>query len=263
MSRFGSFSRALVLAIAAFAFATTQAHATLYIRTTEYDSTGTQIGQHVTAPVAFVPPTGSILDSFSLGAFTISVVNNLVTSTDGTTHHSEVINMHYAGGTGGSSERLVVEFLGSSYVSPPSSPPNAFVTSNASPSTSGLAASSVAMYSGVTSLTSLGAGAVTFATVSANVDSPASSLTTGIGSMGSSSSVLLPNPANSPGFSLTAPFNFYQALTFSGFTNSGLDGSISAGSSISNTPEPSSIALAAAGLPILGLVWARRRRQQV
>jgi len=252
----------MVLAIAAFAFATTQAHATLYMRTTEYDSTGTQIGQHVTPSVPFVPPNGSISDNFSLGAFTVVISSNIVTSSDGTTHHSETINTHYTGGTGGSSESLLVEFLGTAYTSPGSSPPNAFVSSNASPSTSGLAASSVAMYSGITSLTSLGAGAVTFATVSSNVNSPASSLTTGLGSMGNSSSVLLPNPANSPSFSLTAPFNFYQALTFSGFTNTGLDGSISAGSSVTSVPEPSTVALAAAGLPILGLFCARRRRQQ-
>ena len=55
-------------------------------------------------------------------------------------------------------------------------------------------------------------------------------MTTGMGSMGSASSVLTPNPANRGAtFAIAYLFTFYQAYTFGGFTSTKLAGSFTAG----------------------------------
>jgi len=245
--------RTSLLAIAALAAVSSESRADLFIRVTAFDSLGNQIGQD-TASVSLSnpPPTvSSISRTSTLTDFDIVLTNNVALTSGGTTKHTETVNITYTGGTGSSSDKLVVEFLGTNYLHPPTG--QAIVTANGSPSTAGLAANSVTYASGVSNSNAGLPGTV------GSTAGLAGTLTLS-GSIGSASSVLLPNPGAGPVFSISNPFSFYQVATLSGFSVTGDIGNLSLASTVTAVPEPSTMALAALAAPALLLTLRRRRR---
>lgn len=247
---------------AAILGASTQARADFQVilRGTEYNSSGVA---EFTSSTTFTSPTSPFSGNvtLSVGDFNITMISNITNTGSGSTKHSSTINLNYTGTTGSNSDSLLVEVLGSNYVSPSVGP--AVISSNGSPSTTGLSANSLTMTSGVintdpTSLTTVTAGTTTLA------GTPLGSqlgMTTGTGSMGAASSVLQPNPAGGSVFTIANPFAFYQTYTFSGFTTTNDSGSFSSGSTVSTVPAPASLLLLLTGLPALGgYSWLRRRK---
>jgi len=244
---------AAVLTGVAMLGAQQQARANFIIRATDLTSGNVVNATATTTGLSAGDGSGSLVFNSAVGNFTITLVTNIATTGPGFTSASQTLNVTYTGPTGVNSDKLIVEVLGNMF-SNPTSPPPAVITSNGSPSTSGLMASSVTMTSGVISgnVVALGAAGTTLG--------GQLGMTTGTGSMGSSSSVLSPNPVNGPTFAIPNPFTFYQTYTFNGFTNTAEAGSLSAGSTVS-TPAPAGVLLAAAGLPLLGgYGWLRRRK---
>ena len=83
--------------------------------------------------------------------------------------------------------------------------------------------------------------------------------TTATGTMGSASSVLTANPVIGPTFNIVNPFSFYQTYTISGFSTSGLAGSLSAGSTVRAVTAPAALMTVVTGLTLLGVGgWIRR-----
>jgi hypothetical protein len=262
MFRLGALSRALRLAAVAFAIAAVEARADSIIRVTSETSSGTVLGQQIaTLSLSNPPPSAySQTATFTAGTavpdFSVVVGTNVATTAGSATSHSLTVNITYNGtGTGASSDMLIVEFLGTNFVHPLPGP--ASITSNGSPSTSGLAANSLTMISGVNNANG-GLPATPGSTAGL------SGTTTSTGSIGSASSVLVPNPATGAVFSIANPFSFYQAFTFSGFTNTNQAGSVSAGSTVASTiPEPSAIVIALTAVPFVGVgAWLRRRNRR-
>ncbi len=198
------------------------------IRATEFDSL-----KNVVASSTQTSPNGpgSAFNAiFTLPDFSITIVGN--NSNIGSTYaaHSTTINMLYTGPTGANSDSILIEVLGDSYVTPSAGP--AQITSNASPSTSGLQASTVTMTSGVLN------GDVALSGTPGTTLNGQLGQTLGAGSVGTASSVLLPNPTVSGSvFTLANPFTFYQTYTFGGFNTTGLAGSMSAGSEVDAVPN--------------------------
>jgi len=257
---------ALALAVVGLLNAASAADAafTLQIRVTSYNAAGVQTAQDtspVTGPFATPPGVGSIALTSTVGNFNVVLTNNISNENflnSGVTSHSLTTNITYSGPVDNTttaaseSDRLVVEFIGEGYVTPPAG--LAQVVSNASPSVGTLSASSVTFVSGVDNspLGLPGAVGDTSGLVAA-------SITTQTGAMGPASSVLSPNPAVSSNFALNNPFSFYQVLTFDRFTNTG-NGSLSAGSVV-GAPAPGGVVLALTALPALGVFgWLRRRK---
>jgi len=235
------------------------ASADLIIRVTSEDSTNAVLDQHTSTLV--LPSPMPSLSSLTLatgltGGFDVTVSTNVSTVTPASVAHSLTINLSYSGPTGGLSNHLIVEFLGTNYGSPVSPPP-VFIMSNGSPSTSGLQANLVTMISGVsvTNNTSLpgtpGSG---------SGFSLGQTLGTGTMGLGAASSLLNPNPANGAVFSQTGSlFSFYQAFDFDQFLNSGA-GSISAGSFLGPVvPAPAGFVTAGIGLVGFGGLAAWRK----
>jgi hypothetical protein len=241
-----------------------QVRAGLQIRFTEVDSSGNVIATTTSSVQANGNGT---LQSFntSLGDFSITAANNIVTTGGLVTAHSETINITYNGATlGATGPKLLVEYIGDGYVAPPSS--TAFITNNASPSNSGLTVNSVKQSSSVVNGNQVGAG---IAAGPAIGSAYAGYFTSGLlgtsvsnGSVGANTSgVLLPNPGQGPQFGLTTPFTFYQEYSFSNFGNTNQAVSLSAGSNVTNTPAPAGLLLALTGLPAMGAFsWLRRRK---
>ncbi len=198
------------------------------IRATEFDSL-----KNVVASSTQTSPSGpgSAFNAiFTLPDFSITIVGN--NSNIGSTYaaHSTTINMLYTGPTGANSDSILIEVLGDSYVTPSAGP--AQITSNASPSTSGLQASTVTMTSGVLN------GDVALSGTPGTTLNGQLGQTMGAGSIGSASSVLSPNPTVSGSvFTLANPFTFYQTYTFGGFNTTGQAGSMSAGSEVDAVPN--------------------------
>jgi len=236
-------------------FAVTEAKADLIIRATVFNSAGTQIDQEELTVLRSDPPPANsdiTFSSNSLTNFVVVVATNIATTGDGSTEHSHTINVNYSGSTGSDSSKLVLEFIGVDYVSP-TSPPQAFITSNASPSTSGLKADTVTMESGVSN---------TNAGLPGTVGDLSGFLgtTLGEGTMGNASSVLTPNPSIGDPFDISNQFSFYQVFTFDDFQSTG-GGSISAGSTVTNLPVPPTLALLFAASPALAAgIWRKRRK---
>jgi hypothetical protein len=193
------------------------------IRATELNSLGVvEASNTQTSPLG---PGNFFNAQFMLPDFSIVVVGNNSTTGPSFASHSTTINMLYTGPTGASSDSVLIEVLGDSYTTPPAGP--AEITSNGSPSTGGLQASSVVMTSGVIN------GTATLSSTPGTTLSGQLGQTTGTGSIGSSSSVLSPNPTQSGGvFTIANPFTFYQTYTFGGFTTTNQAGSLSAGTTV-------------------------------
>jgi hypothetical protein len=238
--------------------ASTPARADFILRTTDVLSGGAVNGSITTGLAASNPDgSGSVTLSGVVGNFSISIVTHISTVGPGAqVASSDTINITYNGPTGASSDKLIIEVLANKFTNIALGS-SSTITSNGSPSTSGLAATSVVMTSGVIAgnVVALGAAGTT-------LDSQLG-MTTGTGTMGSASSVLNPNPVSDGAFGAPNPFSFYQTYTFMGFTNSAQAGSLSAGSTVSAVPEPGGIALALAGLSAMAGGGLLRRRKAV
>jgi len=249
------------LAGAAVLTAPAPAHADLIIRVTSLDSSGGFIdSQFDLKPLSDpMPPAsgqGAVFTGLG-GGFNITIATNISVSANGTTSQSMTVNLSYTGPTGaGTSNQLVVEFLGTNYITPVS-PPLAYITSNASPSSGTLQADSVTMVSGV-SVTNAGLPGT------AGDTSGLMGLTTGTGVMTSAATILTPNPVVGAGFNQSgSKFSFYQAITFKDFTTTG-GGDISAGSFVTTVPAPAGLILMLTGVPALAVpAWLRRRKTAV
>jgi len=230
-----------------------QARADFIIRVTDVNSGGSV--NATTTVTGFSAPNGSgaLVFNSAVGNFTITLVTNIATTGPGFTAASQTINITYNGGTGTSSQKLIIEVLGNMF-SNPTSPSPSQITSNASPSTAGLGATSVVMTSGVIAGNVLALGAAG-TTLGGQLGT-----TTGTGTMGNASSVLNPNPAVGSLFNIVNPFTFYQTYTLMGFTNTAMAGSLSAGTQISSVPAPAGLVLALTGLPVGAGAWLRRRK---
>jgi len=248
---------------AAILAAPSQAHATftLQIRATEYTGTGSGAPENSTATATSSGPSPLFTSAnLSLADFSINIVTSILTSGTGMlTGTSTTINMTWNGTNPGNT--VLVEVLATMLAIPPGGP--AAITSNASPSTSGLAAASVTMTSGVmagTSSLNPEPGTALGATPLAGQ----LGMTTGTGSMGSASSVLVPNPATNGGVFMvpTGGYSFYQTFNLNTFSmNGGPAGSLSSGSQVVPVPAPAGLVLLVSGLPALGgFQWLRRRK---
>jgi hypothetical protein len=242
--------------------ASTPAHADFTIRATDVSSAGLVSANVTQTGSSNADGSGMLVFSSAVGNFSITLVTDIATTGPGFTSASETVNITYTGPIGASSDKLIVEVLGNKFGNPTTGT-SSTITSNASPSTSGLAASSVTMTSGVVSdsptLNSQSVGGAPAAPLS-----PQLGTTTGTGSMGNASSVLTPNPVTGAAFSIpSSPFSFYQTFTFNGFTNTNQAGSLSAGSTVSAVPEPGGIALVLTGLSAVAGGGLLRRRKAV
>jgi len=230
------------------------AQASFQLRATSYDASGNLVSSQIQNSGG--GPGSAQVASFSLSDFSVTIVTNISNTGPGFSSHSSTVNLTYNGPAGATSHTLLVEVLGDSYTNPTAGTLSV-ISSNGSPSTSGLLANNVQMTSGVINgNVALGANA-TLATT------PLGSqlgMTTGVGTMGSASSVLVPNPASGSPFAIANPFTFYQTYTFGLFQTSGQSGSLTAGSTVVATPAPAGLVLALSGLPVLGGAgWLRRR----
>jgi len=234
--------------------ASTPAHADFTVRVTDVNSsTGTT---STTQTQATANGAGVFNGTFlNVGNFSVTLVTDIATTGPGFAKASETLNISYNGPTpGGSTDKLIIEILDTNFTNP-TVPNLAVVTSNASPSTTDLAATNVTMTSGVlANNATLGAAGTTLGGLLGG--------TTGTGTMGTASSVLSPNPVSGAQFAIFNPFAFYQSFTIAGITNtSAATGSISAGSIVSAVPEPGGVALALTGLSAMaGAGWVRRRK---
>jgi len=237
----------------------TGVRADFQIRATEFGVTGLVVGSSTSTSLGGPLANSFQVANFSLPDFVITLVSNISSTGSNKTSHSTNVNVTYVGPTGAAADSLLIEVLGNNYVNPLSALPNVVIKSNASPSTSGLSASNVTMTSGVFNGTVLLASqplvGSTYGPLTGQLG-----MTTAVGAMVSSSSVLMPNPVSGAPFSISNPFTFYQTYGFSGITSEG-QGSLSAGSTVS-TPAPAGLTLALVGLPLLGTYgWLRNRRK--
>jgi hypothetical protein len=255
----------VMLALGVLGFASSaNAAFTLQIRVTAFDSGGTIIGASSTSavfgPFATPPGVGPAVHAATVGSFNVVLANNISNENflgSGFTSHTLTANITYGGAVfdtvaGTDSEKLVVEFIGIGYGTPPAG--DVFVVSNASPSEGTLSADSVVFVSGVSN-----ANAGLPGIVGDTSGLVAASITTQTGTMGPASTILTPNPDVSDTFAIANPFSFYQSMTFDNFTSTG-NGAQSAGSVV-GVPAPAGLVLALAGLPVLGgYGWLRRRK---
>jgi len=249
----------------AILLAPTPAHANFefIIRATEYGpGGGSMVATETATSGVFVGSNpGAVLGSLSASfdAYTIAATTNIGSTGPGFSSASTTINVGY---TGTSGDSLLIEVLAWNLPNPTVGT-QAVITSNGSPSTTGLAAS-VIMQSGVlaTSTNAFGSNTGTIATTIANMGSQLGQ-TTGSGSMGGASSILVPNPVTGAVFAIpgagSVPYSFYQSYQFTGPTNNGT-GSLSAGSTVLATPAPAGLLLVLTGLPALGIRWLRRHK---
>ena len=258
MTRFFRRLLCVVASLAAIAAMPNLSRADFIIRATDVITGGT-VNASVSTGIVASNADGSgtaTLNSTLVGNFTLTIVNTIATTGPGTTAASETINVTYAGPTGASSDKLIIEILGNKFTNP-TAPATSTITSNASPSTAGLSANNVTMTSGVLAgnVTALGAAGTTLG--------GQLGMSTGIGTLGQGiiSNVLNPNPAIGAGFSIVNPFSFYQTYTLNNFQNTGT-GSISAGTTLAALPEPATVAMALTALPLLGLGALIRRRRR-
>jgi len=257
------FFLAAAVAVAALFGSAASADAAYQIRVTSVNGAGTVVGTTTFNGTQNADGSGVTLgSSSSLPGFSLTIVNDIGTSGPNFVSSSFTLNVTYtgtvtaAGPPATTSNKLIVEVLASNLSAPPVGA-TSFITSNGSPSTSGLRANSVVMTSGVIS------GNAVFGAAGTTLGGQLGA-TLGTGTMGNGivSSVLNPNPANGVTFAIPSdPFTFYQTYTLSGFTNRNQTGSLSAGSTLSATPAPAGLVLALAGMPVFGLgAYIRRRR---
>jgi len=254
-------TKVLLASVTALAVAAADARADLTVRVSSFDSSNNLTASTSFTTVGNPPYSGASagngsafsVDAFSFGIGGVSLTATSPTGT-GTTSHSMTINIsNYTGPTGASSNKLLVEFLGTGYTLPAGS---SQVTANGSPSTSGLAATTVTL---VSSVSTTNAGLSATPTFPATTPTGAAGTASASGSMGGASSVLTPNPTNGAIFS-HGTYSFYQAISFSGFTNNNQSGSLSAGSAVVAVPEPMTLISAFVGLSSLGMYRLRRRK---
>jgi len=206
-----------------------------------------------------VDGSGFLTFGHTVGNFSITLVTNIATTGPGFTSASETINITYNGPVVPNSDTLIIEILGNNF-SNPTAPALSEITSNASPSTSGLLAGDTTM-TGVTMTSGVIAGNVVALGAAGTTLGSQLGMTTGTGTMGGASSILTPNPITGAQFNIVNPFSFYQTFTVTGFGNTAAAGSISAGSTVSSVPAPAGLMLALTGLPVLGASrWLRRRQ---
>jgi len=252
---------AAVLAGAALFWAPTPARADFIIRATDLASGGGVNASVTQSGLSNADGSGSLVFNSTVGNFSITLVTNIATTGPGFTAASQTINITYNGPTVGSSagsDTLIIEILGNKFTNP--STGSAQITSNSSPSTSGLLATNgtnnaVVMTSGVISGNVLALGAAG-TTLGGQLGQ-----STGSGTMGGASSVLNPNPATGAVFNIPNPFTFYQTYTIKDFQTSGQAGSLSGGSTVNAVPAPAGLILALTGVPLLGLANRLRRRK--
>src|SRR5262249_347957 len=138
---------------------------------------------------------------------------------------------------------------------------------NASPSSSGLVGNYVELVSGVfldnRGLDPLNPPTLPLSGPPTPIAVPAGLVgtTMGTGTMGSASSVLMPNPETGPNTPISTPFASYRRFTCGQFAKHTRSGPISGGSTIAAVPEPASLAAAGTALPLLALAAWRRRRK--
>ena len=245
--------------------ASAPARADFIIRATDVLSGGTVNATVTQSGASNADGSGAMVFNSVVGNFIVTLVTDNTTTSPGTVSSSDNVNITYTGPIGVNSDKLIVELVanggGGSGFNNPTAPAATSIMSDGSVSTSGLAASSVTMTSGVV------AGAVTSFNSQTVGGAPAAPLspqlgeTTATGSMGGSASVVSPDPANGSSFSIVNPFSFYQTFIINDFSNTG-GGSLENGTTLTSAPEPAGIALALTSLPILaGLGWLRRRKE--
>ena len=205
------------------------------IRATELSSLGSVIASSTQSSPS--GPGNGFNAIFTLPDFSIAIVGNNSTTGPSFAAHSTTINMLYTGPTGANSDQLLIEVLGDSYTTPEAG--LAQITSDSSVSTSGLAASSVTMTSGVLN------GNVPLSSTPGTILGGQLGTTTGTGSIGSAASVLTPNPTVSGAvFTIANPFTFYQTYAFAGFTTANQAGSMIAGSTVNAVPNANNPSIA-------------------
>ena len=232
-----------------------QAEANFIVRATDLSSGGSVIASITDTDISNADGSGTHTYNHPVGDFSIVLNTNIATTGPGFTSVSDTLNITYNGPTAPNSDTLIIEVLGN-FFSNPTAPALSIITSNGSPSTAGLVASSVIMTSGVIAgnVVALGAAGTTLG--------GQLGMTTATGTMGSVGSALVPNPVNGTSFNIPNPFSFYQTYTISGFSNSNQLGSISAGSTVHTAavPAPAGLLMVLTGLPLLGVAgWLRRR----
>src|SRR4051794_40622020 len=95
-----------------------QARADFIIRVTDVNSGGT-INATMTATGLSAPNgSGALIFNSAVGNFTITLVTNIATTGPGFTAASQTINITYNGGTGTSSQKLIIEVLGNMFSNP-------------------------------------------------------------------------------------------------------------------------------------------------
>jgi len=241
--------------------APTQARADFIVRVTDLNSATGLVTAFDTSAILTSSGDGSggFVVGLSAGAFTLNIVTDTATTGPGFTSANEQINTMYTSAAGNGNDELIVEILADEFMNP-TAPTPSFISSNGSPSTTGLNASSVIMTSGVLAGNVIALNGIALGDTYSTLGNQLGE-TTGTGSIGSASSVLNPNPVSGAAFNIVNPFSFYQTYTINGFTNSGTaSGSLSAGSTVSPVPEPSSVLLILSSLPVFGgVTWLRRK----
>jgi len=244
-----AFTKVALAAVAAFTVGIADARADLTIQISV-------VGQGTSSFTVLGNPQtglGSVSHTASFGGFTVTASSLTSLQSGGGIQHTHAINFAYNGPLGGTSQTLIITMIGTNY-NAPLGPLTS--SSNGSPSQSGGAMGSVLMQSGV-SLTNAGLPASP-----GDVTGLApTSFTSGSGTIGLSSSVLMPNPSSNGPFT-TGPglYSYMQVFTFSNFTATGL-GSFSAAANIVPVPEPATIVGAGIALASIGAFRFRKRRQ--
>src|SRR5262249_10983813 len=139
-----------LVAVAAVIGWASSAQAAFIIRATDVNSSNTVVASVQVTGASNADGSGSIMFNQTVGNFSITLVTDIASTGPNFTSASQTVNIEYNGLTGANSDRLIIEILGNNFANPTSGAPSV-ITSNASPSTSGLLASNVTMTSGVLS----------------------------------------------------------------------------------------------------------------
>ncbi|MFO0810233.1 MAG: PEP-CTERM sorting domain-containing protein [Gemmataceae bacterium] len=252
-------ARALMLAAAAGIFCASNARADLQVRITVFDSGGASLGTNTGTLAGNPQGAGSISTSLAAGGFVVVAATGLSSGSGGILQQSTTVNYNYTGPTGATSNRLVIEFVGTNY----NAPVGGVLTSSDGSLSSGTAttpANAVTMVSGIS--TTNQTLAVIGATPGVPTGLAASSVTNGSGTVTGVASLLTPNPSTNGPTTTAALYSFYQAANFASFSGTGTGGGVFT-STLTPVPEPATIVSALVGLGGLGLAKLRRRKTTV